>query len=131
TKVELLKTKFAQATGTVRGKEVNLSDTLAELLQAPAATARGTSPDSWPTLGGDSGRGRVPQAGGRPGARLVDVNYDRPKRRVIANPDQRAAVDEDLRQRREAGLRLSVIPDADPGDLSFQDNMRVSPVGPE
>jgi outer membrane protein assembly factor BamB/TolA-binding protein len=129
--LDALKHKYPKAAGTVRGKSVVLAETLAELLTAPVPVARGASADSWPIFGGDIGRGRVPAAGGRSGARLVEVSYDRPKRRPIPNAEQRAQIDNLQRQTRESGLLIGVMPVVDRGELFFQDNKRVYAVGLE
>ncbi len=72
-KADELKQQFAAATGTVMGKDVVLADAAAKILASPAPVARGVAAESWPMVGGDATRGRVPEAAGRPGAKIAEI----------------------------------------------------------
>ena len=119
-----LKQRFATALGTVMGKDVTLADEIVKMIAQPAPVAHGGASESWPTLGGDPSRGRVPNAQGRPGANVASISLLPPKvRRPPA--EARRAVDAFQRERRDRGLLLGIMPVIDRGELFYQDNTRI------
>jgi hypothetical protein len=80
-KLDQLKSKHADAKGTFRGQDVALAAELEKVLASSAAVANGAATDSWPIFGGDATRGRVPVAAARPGTKLVDIPFVRPRTR--------------------------------------------------
>jgi outer membrane protein assembly factor BamB len=126
-KLDELKSQHATAVGMVRGQEVVLAGELEKLLAQPAAVAHGASGDSWPMLGGDVSRGRVPNAAGRPGAKLVDIPFIRSRQRpaAVIHPEMRGQLEMLEKQRRDFGLSLAIMPVVDRDELFFQDNTRV------
>jgi outer membrane protein assembly factor BamB len=124
--LDQLKSQHPNAVGKVRGQDVPLAAELEKMLASPPAVARGASPDSWPLLGGDASRGRVPQVYARPSARLpADIALSRTRTRPLDNP---ARIGQNLaleRQKRDNGLELTVIPAVDRGEIFYQFNGRV------
>lgn len=123
-RLDELKQKHADATGAVRGRDVQLADELEKLIASPPPVAHGGTSDSWPMFGGDPSRGRVVPAAGRPGAKIADISLTRGRPRV-ASPEQKARLDTIEKNRREQGLNLGVMPSVDRGELFYQDNSRV------
>jgi len=88
-----LKSKFADSVGAVIGKDVKLAEEAVKVLATPTPVPQGAVSDSWPILGGDASRSRVPRANGRPGAKIAEVPLIVPKTRADANPEMRRQVD--------------------------------------
>lgn len=124
-RAEQLKAHFADATGTVMGKDVKLAEEAEKVLASPAPVAHAGNSDSWPMLGGDTTRGRVPQANGRTGAKVAEVPLSGEKVRPQNDANARRSVDSYQRQRRDGGLSLGVVPIVDRGELFYQDNARI------
>jgi outer membrane protein assembly factor BamB/tetratricopeptide (TPR) repeat protein len=123
-KLDELKTKHAGATGTVRGQDVQLADELAKLMASPPPVAHGGASDSWPMFGGDASRGRVPDAAGRPGAKVAEISFPRGSQRGMT-AERKAQADALEKVRRDQGLNLCIAPVLDRGELYFHDNTRV------
>src|SRR6202042_3295826 len=68
TKFTELKDKFPKSTGTVRGENIVLTDSLAQELQTTDTKPHEYAPDSWPMPFGSPDRARVPQVNGFGGA---------------------------------------------------------------
>ena len=133
-KLEELKSAHADAKGTFRGQEVTLSAELEKVLASPAAVANGASIDSWPLLGGDATRGRVPAAAARPGAKLVEIPIVRPRLRPpgpVAAAVNRQQLEALEKSRRDAGATIGVMPVVDRGEIFYQDNFRIYAKGLE
>jgi hypothetical protein len=126
-----LKKNHAGAVGSVRGKDVALAEELERMLKQPAPVPQGMSADSWPTVGGDVGRGRISDAGGRVGAKQHEIPLSRRRLRSSALAEIRGRLGPQLAQGREAGLDLGIMPVVDRGELFFQDNVSIYAVGVE
>lgn len=128
-KLDVLKTNFPDAKGTIRGQEVVLAESLAKELDTAPPVARSATGDSWPMLGGAPGRGRIPEAGGRLGALINFTEYVGPTRSPrLSDPRlnaMRQEADHTDRRARDEGLTLGVVPAVDRGDMFFQDNARL------
>jgi outer membrane protein assembly factor BamB len=122
-RLDELARKFPQATGTIRGQDVLLADSLAKDL-ASAKVVRGETSDSWLTVGGDESRGRICASTVKPGARLYTIRLMRFNWNQIAEPNrqQMQSADEDQRKK---GAGLDILPVVDKGELFFQDNVRI------
>ncbi|MCC6424670.1 MAG: PQQ-binding-like beta-propeller repeat protein [Phycisphaerales bacterium] len=128
--VEELKTKYPNATGTIAGKDVELSRSLAALLQMGVPTPKAAGNDSWPMFMGSADRGRISSAGGRPGARIFSTELHPGKWRGAA-PEQLRQFQRQDEINRAAGASLGIIPSVDHGELFFQDGARLYAVGLE
>jgi outer membrane protein assembly factor BamB len=146
-KLDELKAKHADAKGKFAGQDVVLAAILEKALSSPAATANGSANDSWPIFGGDATRGRVPVAAGRPGTKLLDIPFVRPRAMppgragdaVPVNIPMRGPQPVDANGNAAAAARkpgdnsasLGVMPVADRGEIFYHDNTRVFAKGME
>ncbi len=121
---------FPKASGTVRGGEVVLADSLAQELKATPARLRDASPDSWPMPFGAPDRARIPTASGFGGARLFGIELTKPTLRGIPSAQRRELEQQDQRDR-ASGLMTGIFPVVDRGEMFFQDNARVYAVSLE
>jgi outer membrane protein assembly factor BamB len=120
-----LQTQFANATGTVRGKDVPLAAALQDVLQQPRPEVRAASADSWPTFGGGPSRSTISTGSGKPGTKAfvsVDVGRQNP---AGYGAETRAALERQEKLDRESGMSIGIIPSVDNGELFFQDGARV------
>ena len=83
TRLNDLKAHDGHAKGTVRGKDVILSTSLADELAQPVPVASGSSSDSYETFGGDASRNHILAANTTPGAHLYSIPLSRPARLSI------------------------------------------------
>ncbi len=120
-----LKQRFPNAIGTVMGKDATLADAIVKLIDEPVPVPKNGAAESWPMLGGDPSRGRVPDAAGRPGANVASISLLPPVSHRRVSPSVRGPIDAMQRQRRELGLNLCVMPVIDRGELFYQDNSRI------
>ena len=120
-----LKQQFSTATGMVMGRELVLGEETAKILGAAAPAAHGAASDSWTMLGGDATRRRVPDAAGRPGAKVAEIPLLQKK--FVPNPNQQAQNDLNNRrkQQRKFGLTLGLMPVIDRGEVFYQDGHRI------
>lgn len=125
-----LKDKYPNATGTIAGKDVDLSRSLAQWLQTQIPTPRTAASDSWPMFMGSPDRGRISSAAGRPGARISSTALHPGKWRGIS-PEQIRQFQRQDEINRAAGAALGVIPSVDHGQLFFQDGARMYAVSLE
>jgi outer membrane protein assembly factor BamB len=117
-----LQNRFPQATGTIRGEDVVLADSLRVELSQPVKWAEGSLGDSWDTVGGDASRGKLVDSTLKPGARLYSLTLSQ---EAPSGIDPR--IEEQLRKEAsvqdQMGVRLGVMPAVDHGELFFQDNL--------
>ena len=123
--------QFPQASGTIAGKEVLLTESLATDLASPPPVATAVSGDSWPVFGGSPARDRVSNATGRPGAKLYSIALQQPNWQLITPAEQREPMRSRDKLDRSTGDLLGVIPSVDRGELFFQDGARVYAVSVE
>jgi outer membrane protein assembly factor BamB len=121
-----LKQKFADAAGSIYGKDVVLSQSLEKLLLAKAAIARHLSPDSWMTFSGSPDRAQISTAQGNMGARLFSVEL--PARASSKGPDATGLKQRSQMEEAE-GRTIGIMPVVDGGSLFFQDGARIWAVG--
>ncbi|HWE04983.1 MAG TPA: PQQ-binding-like beta-propeller repeat protein [Tepidisphaeraceae bacterium] len=119
-----LRGRFPNDRGTVRGKDVILADSLARELEAPVAGSQNGSPDSWPIAWGDSSRGRISAAEGRPGARLYGVSLSKPNYGSMS-AEAKAQLEKGYGESIQEGQTLGIMPVADRGELFFQDGSKL------
>jgi outer membrane protein assembly factor BamB/TolA-binding protein len=120
-----LQKEAPDATGTVRGQDVNLAESLARDLASPAAVAQNQSAESWPTFMGDPTRSRISTGLGRAGARpFSSIELGRPTYGNIP-PEVRQEFENFEKLDRERGLNIGIIPAVDRGEMFFQDGARV------
>src|SRR6185437_10888390 len=124
-KVDELKQTFPKAAGTVMGKDVLLAEEAEKILAAPAPVAHGSALESWPMLGGDATRGRVPEVAGRPGAKIAEIALPRKKYLPTLNANLRNNLNVSSRQQREFGLTLGLMPAIDRGEIFYQEDGRI------
>jgi len=122
-RLDELRRQFPQATGSIRGQDVLLADSLAKEF-ATAAITGGQTGDSWVTVGGDDTRGKISISIVKPGARLYAIplmkyNWEQAP---AANRPQLQGADDDQRKK---GAGLGIMPVVDKGELFFQDNTRI------
>jgi outer membrane protein assembly factor BamB len=122
-RLQELKQQFPQATGTVRGEDVLLADSLAKEL-AEAKIFRGDPGDSWSTVGGDESRGRICTSTVKPGARLYTIPLMKFNWNQIPEANKQLMQSSDDDQRKK-GAGLGILPVVDKGQLFFQDNVRL------
>ena len=115
---------FPQATGTIRGDDVLLADSLTKEL-AGANLVRGEGDDSWLTVGGDVSRSKVSTSTVRPGARLYSITLPQPTWKQIPDQAQRHQIELNDQDQRKRGSGLGILPAVDRGQLFFQDNTRI------
>lgn len=116
-----LKAKHADAKLVVAGQSVVPADALASVLKEPVIAAAEASTNSWPTLGGGPGRGRVPQVVAKPGARLFSVELARPSLRGL-DAARRRSVQRQMVTKDGGG---GVMPVVDRGQMFFNDGQRL------
>jgi len=116
-----LATKYADATGVIRGEMVKLADSLKIELAGEIAIQTAAA-DSWPTAFGNASRDRVPTSTATSGARLFSVPITRTFPRVPGANRQQSDLD---KTDREAGYATGIHPVIDRGEMFFQDNARV------
>ena len=123
-RLDELKTAAPDATGTVRGRDVNLAESLAADLSVPVvATAR--SDDAWPAFMGGPARSRISTGRGRAGARpFSSIALERSPLTNLS-PDVRAEWESVRKVDRENGLDIGILPAADAGQMFFQDGSRI------
>jgi outer membrane protein assembly factor BamB len=119
-----LRRNFPQATGTVRGQDVLLADSLGKEL-AGANLVRGEANDSWLTVGGDDSRSKVSSSMVKPGARLYSIALPELNWKRIPEQQQRQQIERADEEQRKRGAGLDIMPAVDRGQLFFQDNTRV------
>lgn len=120
-----LKAAAANATGTVRGQDVNLVESLEKDLAAPVAMAQNQSAESWPVMMGDASRSRISTGHGRAGARpFSSIELTAPQ---LRGQPQEARQEWEAADRldREKGLNIGIIPAIDRGEMFFQDGARI------
>jgi outer membrane protein assembly factor BamB len=122
-RLDELARQFPQATGTIRGQDVILADSLAKEL-AGAKVVRVETGDSWLTVGGDESRGRICTSTVKPGARLYTIPLMRFHWNQIPVPNREQMESSDDDQRKK-GAGLDIMPVVDKGELFFQDNARI------
>ncbi|HZZ42762.1 MAG TPA: PQQ-binding-like beta-propeller repeat protein [Tepidisphaeraceae bacterium] len=124
-RLEELKNFAPNSTGTVRGQDVNLADSLAKDLAAPIAVAQNESADSWPVFMGDATRGRISTGAGRAGARpFSSIDLAHPSNTGLT-PEARQEAESAEKLDQEQGLNLGIIPAVDRGEMFFQDGSRI------
>jgi cellulose synthase operon protein C len=123
-RLEDLRRRHGQASGTVAGQEVVLAESLEQELAKDQPIAHGQDPGSWPMFHGSLDRGRISAAMGRPGARLPTIELAGPSWRGM-NPQTRAALETELADDQRTGMTLGIMPVLDHGELFFQDNSRI------
>lgn len=128
-RLDELKQKHPDATGTVRGIDVNLADSLASELQHSTAALRTAPTDSWPVAFGSPDRGRVPSATAGFGARLFSVELIPSMLR--ARGGIRGEIERQNKDARAQGQMTGIFPVVDRGELFIQDNARVYAVSLE
>jgi outer membrane protein assembly factor BamB len=121
-KLDDLKAKHANDTGSIAGKDVLLTDALASALQSPApqATTRPSDADYWPSFGGPGGRGEVSPSTAKPGLNSINIPLIPPSLaglQTAQRPIYQQKDDGDV----AAGEALGIMPVADGGSLFFQD----------
>jgi hypothetical protein len=120
-----LQNQFPTIAGTVRGQDVNLSDSITQELNGSTHLVRSADSDSWPTFGGNASRSKTTPSGVRPGARIYNVPLAMPVPASSPDPNirqqLRAQADLDLQSRKD-GSSMGVMPVEDHGELFFQDN---------
>ncbi len=119
-----LRQNFPQTTGTIRGQDVLLADSLQKEL-AGANLVRGESSDSWLSVGGDPSRSKVSSSTVRPGARLYSIALPQPSWKQIPDESQRHQIELTDQDQRKRGAGLGIMPAVDHGQLFFQDNTRI------
>ncbi len=115
---------YANEPGVVAGKQVTLLAAATAAREEKVVAAGPTTSDSWPTVGGDVARSRVPVAKGRPGARVYPVAYIPPVRSDAKDP-QSVAIRAQYEQAERMGMTMTVMPVVDRGQLFFQDGIRI------
>jgi len=119
-----LRRNFPQATGTIRGQDVLLADSLEKEL-AGANLVRGEASDSWLSVGGDASRSKVSSSTVRPGARLYSIPLPQPNWNQVPDAAQRHQIELTDEDQRKRGAGLGIMPAVDHGQLFFQDNTRI------
>ena len=119
-----LQRQFPQATGSIRGQDVVLADSLAKEL-ALATIVRGQPSDSWLTVGGDETRGKICASTVKPGARLYTVPLMRFNWNQIPDSPNRQQMQSTDDDQRKKGAGLGIMPAVDKGQLFFQDNTHI------
>lgn len=128
-KLDELKERHPDSCGTVRGKDVNLAESLATEIGYPSPALRAAPSDSWPMAFGSPDRARVPAATAAFGARLFSVEMIKSMVRVRGGP--RVEIERQNQLDRGAGQMTGVLPVVDRGELFFQDNSRIYAVSLE
>ncbi|HEX4123093.1 MAG TPA: PQQ-binding-like beta-propeller repeat protein, partial [Tepidisphaeraceae bacterium] len=124
--LQTLKTQFPAARGTVRGADQVLAEALAQELTAPVAAAAAQGPDSWKlSIGGNPSRSEISTAGGRPQARLYEINLAEVHPSANTNPLIRAQMEQQQKIDDAEGIGPGALPAVDRGELYFQDGRRV------
>lgn len=117
-----LKQRFPNASGTLRGVDVNLAETLAKELTDQPSLVRAFRSDSWPVPFGSPDAGAVPEQVSFGGAKLFSIDIVRPKRSTRSQSSQFQTMFNDAR--RLGGL-TGILPSIDNGEMYFQDNARI------
>jgi outer membrane protein assembly factor BamB/tetratricopeptide (TPR) repeat protein len=119
-----LQQHFADAVGTIRGKDVNLAATLAEALKRPVAMASaGSAGNAYPMFGGGPDRAVIPATTCNPGAKLFTVPFVSASEGL--SPGEARTLEQQEQFATTNGLNVGVIPVVDRGQLFFQDGKRV------
>ncbi len=122
--LEQLRKDHASDRGTVRGKDVLLGDSLeAEMrIAPPGATA--ASADFWPMVGGSPDHSRIPDAAGRPGARIATIPLSKPLWPNL-NAQQKQIAESQHKNLADKGGTIGIMQVVDRGELYFQDGQRL------
>lgn len=124
-RAEELKNTAPNATGTVRGQDVNLAETLAKDMASPVSIAQNQSAESWRVFMGDATRSRISTGLGRAGARpFSSIDLASPSFAGLP-AEMRQEFDAVDKLDKEKGLNIGIIPSVDHGDMFFQDGTRV------
>lgn len=124
-----LKSKFADATGTVQGTDVNLAQSLEEALRTTSVIALSATGDDWRMIGGNDSRSKLTSARSQPGAKLFSLILSPPAYR--ANGQSNPTLENADKPLRDKGASLGVMPSVDRGELFYQDNARLYAVSVE
>jgi outer membrane protein assembly factor BamB len=119
-----LHNQFPQATGSIRGEDVALADSLTKELSA-AQIVHAEVNDSWLTVGGDESRSKGCSSTVKPGARLYSIPLMHYNWAAIPEPGQRQQMQRNDEDSRKKGAGLGIMPVVDNGQLFFQDNTRI------
>ncbi|MBC7783565.1 MAG: PQQ-binding-like beta-propeller repeat protein, partial [Burkholderiales bacterium] len=119
-----LKTRFPDATGTVRGEDANLSQRLETALSTPPTLAKRFRSDSWPMQFGTPDAAAIPEHASAGGARLFSTQIlPTPRGRIDAGNFKR--YQQQALRDQKTGALTGIMPVVDNGELFFQDNARV------
>jgi outer membrane protein assembly factor BamB len=119
-----LRNQFPRATGSVRGQDVVLADSLATEISG-AQIVHAEVNDSWLTVGGDESRSKGCASTVKPGARLYSVPLMHFNWATVPEPNQRQQMQRNDDDSRKKGAGLGIMPAVDNGQLFFQDNTRI------
>jgi outer membrane protein assembly factor BamB len=119
-----LRRQWPQATGTIGGRDVVLTDLLAQQMSTVGAV-EATGSDSWVTIGGDFSRNKVSTTTIRPGARLYSLALPGDQSLKDADPNVRRELAMQDATQEQMGARLGIMPVVDHGQLFFQDNVNL------
>ncbi len=123
-RADLLRNKFADATGTLFGKDVILSHALDQLLSnAPPVSVAATTGAVRYYPGGNEERSLIPGDKAKPGARLATIDLSPPP--VKVNQQQRQEMEAATGRSSGGAPALGVMPVVDSGELYFQDGSRI------
>jgi len=114
--------RFPRATGTIRGQDVLLTESLQRELARATAIVAGGAGDSWTTAGGDESRGKISTSTLKPAARLYSIPLSVMAWRQL-DPNLRRQLEQQNAAQEELGARLGVMPAVDHSELFFQDNV--------
>lgn len=117
-----LKQRYPNASGTLRGVDVNLVEALTTELTDQPSLMRMFRSDSWPVPFGSPDAAAVPEQVSFGGAKLFSINIVRsPKAGRAPNPQAESIFND----ARKLGGLTGILPSIDNGELFFQDNARV------
>jgi len=133
-KLEELKVGFVNSTGTIRGKDVILVESLQAELGTARPAARSSTADSWPIFMGDEARSRVSTGQGRTGARAF-VSVEMAKVPTFAARGRRVGFEPFNEVRPNSTeidtASLGVLPVVDRNELYFSDGSNIYAVSLE
>jgi outer membrane protein assembly factor BamB len=124
-RAEQMSARYADATGSLFGKDVILADALGRLLQqAPPVSVATATGSIRLNPGGDESRSQVMPAAARSGARIASVELaDPPVPKNI--PPQQLREMEQFGRLRDNSANLGIMPVVDDEELYFQDGSRI------
>jgi outer membrane protein assembly factor BamB len=122
-RLDELKAKSPDATGTVAGHDVKLVEELERQFAQATPAARGTGADSWrKSIGGNESNDQISSARTSIGAPVWHIDFPLP---YASTEALRSALKTQWENARNSKMTINVFPAVDRGEMFFQDGQRL------